>query len=422
MDPNPAQPIEEVPAPSVSPVKKFLPFILGGVLVLLLIFGSLILFSPASKGKKAAVSPTPRPTATPFPPPPTLPMATKAVSNISTTISPVAIGRLAFIKNGDIYNSDLTSFSLLVKNATGAADKLSWSPNGNFLSWRAVSLGTPSAITIYNRTDKSAFTIKPSNETNTELIDYAWSLDEKNIAILYRDKSYHIDLISNLTSGSTQLLSLLTRTGNIRQIVWPERNTIIFSGEDGINSLDIKNPTPKLLVDNSGVLRMKLSGDKKKLLYSVGTEKKSDLFIMNVDGSGSQLIPAVPDKVDMGSTNIQPAVLNNGFIPYAIWFPKGDKLLAAYHDLPNLPLVGIYDLPNNSFTALSAVPIYENDFMTDDLRLAGERINTFSETPTWQVTFFTIEDNAKLSTIRVIPDASSPAFFGQDLLPSGNTF
>lgn len=421
MDQNTAQPTADVPVQPVSQVKKFLPFILGGVLILLLLLGSIMLFSPSLQSKKNIPTPTPRPTATPFPPPPTLPVATKAVSTISATITPEKIGRLAFIKNGDVYNSDLASFSLFVKNATPAADKLSWSPLGNFLSWRPVSLATPSALTVYDRDKKTTITIRPSNDISSELIDYVWSGDEKQIAVLYRDQSYHIDLVS-IASSSAQVLPLLNRSISIKQIIWPNSKTIIFSGEDGINRIDITSPTPKLLIDNSRVMRMKLSFDKTKLLYSTGNDQKNDLYIVNIDGINNQLVSTVASKVDMGTTGLPSTILQNGFIPYALWFPKGDKLLVGYHYLTNLPLVGIYDLASDSFTAISAFSLYENDLMVDDLRLVGSRVNTFGATPSWQISFFTIEDNAKLSTIRVIPEASSPTFFGNDLLPSGNTF
>lgn len=422
MDQYPAQPAADVSIGPVSPVKKFLPFILGGVLILLLLSGSMLLFSPSTSSKKTIPTPTPRPTATPFPPPPTLPVATKAVSTISATITPEKIGRLAFIKNGDIYNSDLASVSILVKNATAAADKLSWSHMGNFLTWRPVSSATPSSLTIYNREKKTSENIKPSNDLSAELLDFAWSMDEKNIAVLYRDQSYHIDLVSKISSSSSQLIPLLNRASPIKQIIFPDSKTIIFSGDDGISSINISSPIPKALVDNPAVLRMKLSFDKSKLLYSIGTDKKSDLYIMNIDGSDIKNIPAIAGKVDMGTTNLPQVILNNGYIPYALWFPKGDKLLVGYHYLTNLPLVGIYDFTGDSFTAISAFSLYENDLMVDDLRLVGSRVNTFGVTPSWQVSFFTLEDNAKLSTIRVIPEASSPTFFGDDLLPSGNVF
>lgn len=420
MDQYPAQPAEETPVVPESPFKKYLPFILAGILILLLISGGLLLFSPSSTDRKAVPTPTVRPTATPFPPP-TLPMVTKPVATTSATISPAQTGRLIFIKNGDIYNSDFATFSLFLKNATPAADKLSWSPNGDLLAWRTVSQNaTPSSLGVYNRKNKTTFAITPSSFS--ELADYAWSPDEKQLALLYHDQSFHIGLFPLSSSVSAQLTQLVNRGASIRQIVWPNESTIIFSGEDGIISLDTKNPIPKQLVNNTQVLKMKLSPDKTKLLYSLGTDQKSDLYIINTDGSNNRMIVSVPGKVDMGGTNLPATVLDKGFIPYALWFPDGSKLMVGYHYLTNLPLAGIYDLTNNSFTALTPFSLYDNDFMVDDLRLMGARVNLQGNIPSWQVAFFTLEDNAKLATVRVIPDASSPAFFGDDLLPSGNTF
>lgn len=422
MDQTAAQPIEDISLPPVSPFKKYLPLILIGVLILLLILSALLLFAPSSNTKKAVPTPTPRPTATPFIVP-TIPMISPPVTPVSTQIAPVKIGRLAFIKNGNIYNSDFAAFSLFVKNATPAADKLTWSPLGNFLAWRETSsTATPSSMAVYNRENKFTIGIKPSGNPDAELLDYVWSPDEKQIALLFKDmSSFRIDL-GKISSSASQLVPMLSREASIKQILWPNSKSIIFSGEDGVNILDIANGVVELLVDNREVLWMNLSPDKSKLLVAIGTDKKSDLYIIKLDGTGSQRIPAEPDKIDMGTTGLPNTILKNGFLPYALWFPKENKLMAGYHYLTNLPLVGIYDLGANSFTALSTFSLYANDLMIDDLRLVGSRVNTTGESPTWQVTFFTIEDNAKLSTIRVIPSAHSPAFFGDDLLPSGNTF
>lgn len=421
MDQTTAQPIEDISMPSVSPFKKYLPLILMAVLILLFLFSALLLFAPSSNTKKVIPTPTPRPTATPFIVP-TIPMVTQTPATTSAKITPAKIGRLAFIKNGNIYNSDLAAFSLFVKNATPAADKLTWSPLGNFLAWRETSAtATPSSLAVYNRENKMTIGIKPSSDSNSELLDYVWSSDEKQMAILYKDTSFRIDL-GKISSSSSQLVPMLSREASIKQILWPNSKSIIFSGEDGVNILDIANGAVELLVDNREVLWMNLSPDKSKLLVSIGTDKKSDLYIIKLDGTGSQRISAEPEKIDMGTTGLPSSILKNGFLPYALWFPKENKLMAGYHYLTNLPLVGIYDLGANSFTALSTFSLYANDLMIDDLRLVGSRVNTTGESPTWQVTFFTIEDNAKLSTIRVIPSAHSPAFFGDDLLPSGNTF
>lgn len=421
MDETAAQPIEEEAVPNASPFKKYLPLILIAVFILLLFLSALLLFAPNQNAKKAVPTPTPRPTATPFIAP-TIPMVSPPVATVSAKITPVKIGRLAFIKNGNIYNSDLATFSLFVKNATPAGDKLTWSPSGNFLAWRETSTtATPSSMAIFNRENKVTFGIKPSSDPNAELLDYVWSSDEKQIALLFKDKSFRIDL-GKISSSSAQLVSVLTREAKINQILWPNSKSIIFSGEDGVNILDVANGVVELLVDNNQVIWMGLSPDRSKLLVSIGNPQKSDLYIIKLDGTGSQKVSPEPEKADMGTTGLPITVLKNGFLPYALWFPKGDKLMVGYHYLTNLPLVGIYDLAKSTFTALSTFSLYANDLMIDDLRLVGSRINTTGESPAWQVSFFTIEDNAKLSTIRVIPSAHSPAFFGDDLLPSGNVF
>lgn len=160
---------------------------------------------------------------------------------------------------------------------------------------------------------------------------------------------------------------------------------------------------------------MKLSPDGKKLLYSVGDDKKSDLYLLNIESRNNELITMVPPKINMGTTGLPATTLNNGFIPYALFMPDGNSLIVGYHYLPNLPLVGIYNLKENSFSAITTFALYDTDVMVDEWRLLGARVNTVSGVPTWQIALFTTEDNAKLSLIRVIPDASSPTFFGKGL-------
>lgn len=413
-------PSEELPP---SPLKKFLPFIIVSILLIVGLSGLLVLSAAKSSQKKAVPTPSPRPTATPFPAP-TIPLVTKAATSSSTINIPVKIGRLSFIRDGDIYNSDLATFSLLVKNATPAGDKLSWSPMGNFLAWRPKTpTATPSALVVYNRSKQTSTYIKPSTSSYSELIDYAWSVDEVNVAVLSHDSFFNISLYQSTTLSSR--LNLYNSNLPIKQIFWPEERKIIFLTNEGINSLEFKNASPaaSLLLNNSSIVNMMLSSNGKEILYSVGNDKKSDLYLVKTDGSNNHLIPPVPPKVDMGTTNLPPTILNNGFIPYAVFFPDGNRLLVGYHYLPNLPLVGIYNLKENSFVAIAPFILYKSDVMIDDLRLLGNRVSNNAEgISTWQISLFTLEDNSKLGLIRVIPNASSPAFYGRDILPSGNTF
>lgn len=409
---------------SPSPLKKFLPFIIVGIFLIVGLSGLLVLSAAKSSQKKAVPTPSPRPTATPFPAP-TIPLVTRAATSSSTINIPVKIGRLAFIRNGDIYNSDLATFSLLVKNATPAGDKLSWSPMGNFLAWRPKTpTATPSTLAVYNRSKQTSAYIKPSTSPYSELIDYAWSADEVNVAVLSHDSFFNISLYHSATLSSR--LNLYNSNLPIKQIFWPEERKIIFLTNEGINSLEFKNASPaaSLLINNSSIMNMMLSPNGKEVLYSVGNNKKSDLYLVDIDGGNNRLIPPVPAKVDMGTTNLSPTVLNNGFIPYAVFFPDGNRLLVGYHYLlPNLPLVGIYNLKENSFVAVAPFILYKGDLMVDDLRLLGDRVSNNAEgIPTWQISLFTLEDNSKLGLIRVIPDASSPAFYGRDISPSGNSF
>lgn len=404
----------EVPAEGTSPkspLKKFLPLII--ILAVVLLIGSLalVLVAGKSRNKEVPVSanPTTRPTATPF----GGQTSTKlSITPTKTSTTSAKIGRLAFIKDGDIYHSDLFGLSLLVKNATPAADKLTWSTNGNYLAWRPkITTASPAALTLYDKKKDLVFSIEPSTNLNTEIIDYAWTAREDQVAILFHDTSYKISIFS-VKSASTIVTNKLIRDLPINQIIWPNDNTIIFSGNDGIKRIDIGSTTTSDLITNSAVVYMKLSPNKDKILYSVGDDKKSDLYIVNTDGTGNTQIPSQPAKIDMGTTNLSSETLNGGFITYAIWFPKGDIFLVGYHYLTNLPLVGVYDLKAGSFSAISPFALLQDDFMVDELRLLGARSKAGLDS---QVSLYTIEEGAKLATQRVFTGASSPTFFPGNL-------
>ncbi len=405
-----------------SPFKKLIPFVAVAVVFLLILMLLLVLSGGSKRNNISNVppSPTSRPTATPILAP-TIPLVTQpSVSSLSATLAPSKIGRLVFIRDGDIYHSDLSTISLLFKNATPAGDRLTWSSLGNLLAWRPKSFtATPSAVTIYNRTKNTSFTIKPFSQLSGEVLDFAFSPDESQIVLLLRDASYKLAFYPISSSTSSNIYS---RNTPIKQIFWPQNQTIFYSGDDGISGFDVENFSENLLVRSSTVQRMKLSPDRKKLLYSAGDDKKSDLYLYNIDASTNQQIIQIPVKVDMGNTGLQPSILNNGFIPYAAFMPTGDRFIVGYRYLPNLPLVGIYSLKDQTFTAVAPFVFYDTDIMVDDLRLLGTRVNTIGYIATKQVSLFTLEDNSKFGLIRIISDASSPAFFGKDILPSGNSF
>ncbi len=417
MIPEDAPPQEVSP----SPFKKIIPFAVITVFILLM----LLLLMVLSAGKKTSsntIVPTPtlRPTATPILAP-TIPLVTQATSSISASISPTKTGRLVFIRDGDIYHSDLATISLLVKNSTPAGDKLTWSSMGNLLGWRPKTLSaTPSAVTVYNRTKKTSYTIKPFSGPNGEVLDFAFSPDETQLALLLHDSSYKIGFYN--TSFSTTSANFYSRNIPVKQILWPQNQTIIFSGDDGITGFDVENLSENPLIKNANIQRIKLSPDGKKFLYSIGNDNISTLYLYDIDTGTNQQINSIPSKINMGNTDIDPSALKNGFLPFAIFMPTGDKLIVGYKYLPNLPIVGIYSLKDQMFTAIAAFTFYETDMMVDDLRLLGTRVNTMGYIASKQVSLFTLEDNSKFGLIRIIPDASSPTFFGNDILPSGNNF
>lgn len=411
----------EIPStqPSDSaPSRKFLPIIAVVAIILMLagvILGFFLIKSQQTSKEAVTPSPTRRPTATPFPPP-TIPMVVVPSGTISASITPgKEMSRLIFIKDGDIYQSDLTSFSVLIKNSTPAGDRLSWSPLGNFLAWRPKSeVATPSAVAVYSlRAGALLMTLEPLENKGAEVVDYTWSPNERYLAMLSKSKEHYV-IDTFLVSGNVvpPPFPLIERELPIKQLLWPKEDTLIFSGSDGISSLNITTSSATLLVNNQNVFKMKLAPNKSKLLYSVGDNKKSDLYLINIDGTNNQLIPAKPAKVNMGETNLSDSILDNGFIPYAIWMPSGDKLMVGYHYLSSLPLVGIYDLTKNTFFAIAPFLLKEEDLMIDDFRLLGARIVTPSGiSPSWQLSLFTLENNNKLVVSRVIPNVHSPAFF-----------
>lgn len=408
---NAPPPVYDSPYPSPSPLKKFLPiiviiFFLGLISLLLFILRSRI----SSSNTLNIPTPTLRPTATPIIVAPTIPEASPEISSPSS--APKPIGNLIFIKDGDIYDSDFTSFSLLHKNVTPAGDKLSWDSSGNFLSWRPKQTqATPSALTILNRNTDKVATIKTSDVPTAELINYDWSDTDEKLALLIHDQSYKIS-IANISSKSAGLTNLISRVEPINDIIWSDQNTIIYLGSEGIVSLDVKNHTAKPLVGSNNILNMILSPDRKKILYAIGDKSKSNLYLINTDGSGTTIISPQPTTLDMGTTSLNHDVLNKGFLPYAVWFPDSMKLLVGFHYLEGLPLVGIYDLKKISLSMIAPFVLKKDDFMIDDFRLVGSRVRTtLNDAPNWQLSIFTLEDNSKLGTIRVIPGASSPSYF-----------
>lgn len=391
-----------------SPIKKFLPLIATFIVLLLIIISLLVVKSKNTTKQNITVSPTPRPTATPFPPP-AIPLATAEPTTSSATVSPAKVGRLAFIKDGDIYHSDLATITLLVKNATAAGDRLSWSPLGNFLSWRPKSVtATPSALVIYNRVTNLFKTFQTT--PGTELMDYSWSFDEKQIAVLTHDSEYKISLFST-SFEQNNVETIETRPTAIKQIIWLKEDTLLFSTDEGIFQMKISSSSSSLFIRSKNIIWIKVSPDKSKILYSSGTNEKNDLSIAKSDGTQNQILQTVPARIDMGTTDIAPGVLQNGFLPFAVWFPKGDKLMVGYHYLPQLPLVGIYNLSESTFSAITPFTLYASDIMIDEMRLMGARVKTVGGQSMWQLSLFTIEDGAKLASIRVIPEASSPTFF-----------
>jgi hypothetical protein len=409
-------------APPSSPIKKILPLIII-VVVLLLLLLVVSVFTAGSKGKKngeAIPTPTRRPTATPFNEAPTIPQVippTASPSAVVVSTTPVKLGRLAMIKDGDIYHSDIETYTLLLKNNPPAGDRLSWSPDGKYLAWRPKSqTATPSAVTVYSaRSGSQPQIIRPNDKLESEVFDYDW-VDNDSMVILHKDNGlYNLSLFSLASASGSEAKKLVSRKEPIKQISYIGNNKIIYRGSDGIGSVDITSTTIKILINIvNKVVSLRLSPDKSKIVYAVGDNVKSDLFIVNVDGTGNKKINPLPPKINMGTTGVNQSILEKGFMNNFVFFPKSNRLLVGYHYLPGMPLTGIYNLDEESFTAVNPFSLYLTDTMVDEERMLGTRIRNTDNGPTWQISLFTLEDNAKLGIIRVIPGVSAFAFYDKE--------
>lgn len=438
MDQYPAQP--QMPAPPVvpeyqqgppvvlpsSPYKRFFPLIILLLFVVIIGSGAILLLAgkSARNGDKTPLVKT-RPTPTSLPEvtlpaagiltPTEAPVSPAITATVSATpaVGTEKIGQLLFIKDGDIYQSDFASYSLFVKNATAAGDKLSWSPKGNYVSWRPKTIsGIPQTLTIYSVKQKSTVTFTPGNGESSTLLDYAWSPDESFIAMLSKENARFSVSVGSVSTPSAGLVTVHERSTPIRQLVWPTDTKLFFSADNGIYLIQNREEGATAVANMADIQTISISPDTKKLLIATGDAVKSKLYILDVSSSVSAPpVQIQPQKTDMGGSGVPSSAINNGFIPYGIWFPGGDKLILGYHYLTNLPVVGIFDIANSSFKAIAPFTLYDSDRMIDNFRMVGNRVKTVSNVSNWQVSIFTLEDDAKLGVIRVIPGASSPSFY-----------
>lgn len=407
-DVPPESPPPQFPG-EISPLKKFLPFILGGLFLFILILGSVLLFA-GNSSQKGAPTPTPRPSATPFAVPTVAVTATLTPqASPSATLTPVQTGRLIFIQDGDIYNSDFRATSLFIKPPIPAGSLLSWSTTGKFLSW--LSRQSSSQLLVYNREKKDYdnFAVSPPST----IAGYSWSPSTDDLVLLSKGTTYELSMYQ-VSSKSAQPKSLLKRSAPITQAEWVKDDMLLIRGSDGMSTVSLSSPSANLVAAKTNISYLRVSPDKTRIIYAVGDDTKSDLYIAGIDASSSRLLAVKPTTVDMGTTNLPSSTLEKGFLPYAVWFPKGNKLLVAYHYLTHLPLVGVYDVEKNSVQMIAPFALARDDVMVDDFRLLGVRNNPL-QTGTTQLTLYTIEDSAKLNVVRVIPGASSPAVFEKGL-------
>jgi len=397
--------------------------ILLSILLVILLIGVIVVAGMyyVKIKRQDAVNPNPVPTISPGTVAYTIPTVVVSVPAAATlsaerfqgkdapaVASESAIGRLSFIRDGDIYNTDLATTSALVRNSTPAGEFLRWSPEGNLLAWIPKSTeGTPSALTVYDRVKRQFLA---SSVPNGELYDYAWSPDEKKIVIAHRQDGNQLSIVTAEASSSTPLVRSETP---IRQVYWFSDGLILYRSGEGLMTIRQNSSPASVLFSDPGVSYFSVSPDQSKILYRVTTGTEYKWFIIQPSGSEKTELAPVPKNVTMDAVNLPATQLSKGFDGKAVWFPSSDKLLIGYKYLSGFSIVGVYDMKAQSFAAVAPFYLSNDDIMVDSLRLLGTRVNTSGGTPSWQIVLYTMEEGHLLSTAAVIPNASSPAFYGK---------
>lgn len=332
------------------------------------------------------------------------------ISSTTPTITPTpgetTLGRLSYMQGKDIYNTDLKITQLLVKNDSTPSGNFKWSPKGLFLSW--VEEGTPSSQLVlydYAKKTRKLFPLK-----DTQLISYVWSPDEKKIALLSQNKTDNLFLVSNSDTLAVELLDI-SNTQDVSDIKWLGTGKILLQRQNRISAYDFEKKTEENIVTTGAISLMSVSPDEKYLLYYATNSESSAWYLVDLTDYSSRQIMIGSGNSDLTSVNLPPTILEKGPDNKAVWFPSSDKIFLTVKYLREFPIVGIYDLSLNTFKAVSIFHLQNSDFMSDPYTLVGEREVSKNGSMESQINFFSIEGEAKLGLIKVIPNSQYPAFY-----------
>lgn len=305
-------------------------------------------------------------------------------------------GILAYIKEGDIYQGDLANTTLLLKNNPPASRKLSFSPAGNFLTWitKTDENHLSPLVSVHNLKNKSTVYLEPVVGGKGDIIDYAWSPDEKNVATLKKDYRFAIAVWPNKPGSAS--VTQIQRKEEIQQLVYLDNNTLIFSGSDGISSIDIPTGNIKQLLNSDKIQYISLSPDRKKLYYSIGDEKQVRSYILHFE------------EEDNTESIIVPPQLQNeiSLFPLALWYPDSRKLLLSFRTRENS--IGVYDFSQKTLQVLSPFDLGFGDSLIDDRTLLSENKIIKEGNSMGQIAVYTL-DSGKVNPVTAIEGASSPA-------------
>ncbi|OGG13399.1 hypothetical protein A3D77_04855 [Candidatus Gottesmanbacteria bacterium RIFCSPHIGHO2_02_FULL_39_11] len=335
---------------------------------------------------------------------------------ISTTLTPtstltptpgeITLGRLSYIQDKDIYNTDLKSTNLLVANETTPSGSLKWSPKGSYLSWISERQASTSSVVVYHVEQRRKKTVEIGVQNFT---DYAWSPDEKKVSILYGDTVGSFSKVF-FTDEPTIFMELTIPIYPISGFKWLKNGQYLIWGSKGIYVFNIETEQLDMLVSQDGITFISISPDETKLLYSVSENENNEWYIKDLTGNTSASL-IKPQSFDFTSVNLPASYAEKGFDSKAVWFPSSDKIFLTIKYLREFPIVGMYDISSNSYSVISFFNIKNSDFMSDPYTLIGERAASKNGSMESQIHLFTIEGQANLGLIKVIPHASSPAFY-----------
>jgi len=170
-----------------------------------------------------------------------------------------------------------------------------WSPDGRYIAYRHVEEGSQ-ALSIVDLDGN----LQTELDGNSEYLEYDWAPDSSRL-VVGSDRNnearymYVLDLNAqgnNLTQISPGLTypSVPKWSLDGKQIVFLHRNTISNGNNNGFWRVDPNGENFQLLSQGWGDLIFSWSPDRTRIAFYSVVERRNELFIMNVDGSGATQI------------------------------------------------------------------------------------------------------------------------------------